>query len=87
MASANAAEEKSPGTSKSRGASWCTGESRTLARPSASVARSSGTPSCSSIRSVWSRLSSGSRTDTVTAPHRPASRMALFTCADACGLS
>ena len=55
-----------------------------LPPPSAGATRTSA-PKWRSMRSVWSRVASGSITVVSPAVLRPASRMALFTCAEATG--
>ena len=76
-----AADEKSPGTRTSSRCSVATGETAT--RPGR---RSTGAPASRSIRSVWSRVGTGSST-TVTprAAKRPARRTHDFTWAEATG--
>jgi hypothetical protein len=83
-ATRNAADEGSPGTSRSSGGSGMRGSSATR-HPSSVSAPLTRTPSARSIRSVWSREASGSVTDTGTPPESPASSTALFTCALAVG--
>ena len=55
-------------------------------RPSSLAARSTGTPRARSMRSVWSRVPTRSRTVVRPSARRPASRMADFTCADGTGV-
>ena len=77
--SQNAAAETSPGT---RSVTACTEPllrpSRPPRRPRRSV-RSTGTPRARSIRSVWSRVATDSRTVVRPSARSPASRIADFT--------
>ena len=50
-------------------------------RPSGASVRSTGTPRARSIRSVWSRVATDSRTVVRPSARSPASRIADFTCA------
>ena len=76
-----AADEKSPGTTTSSRCRLATGDTAT--RPGR---RSTGAPAWRSIRSVWSRVATGSST-TVTprSAKRPASSTHDFTWAEATG--
>ena len=58
---------------------------RIVRTPSASVSTSSCAPNPRSIRSEWSRVGTGSITVVMPGVLRPASRIALFTCAEATG--
>ena len=83
---AKAADEGSPGTTRSRPLS--SGQPTTVMRlppPSARRHAATSAPKWRSMRSVWSRVGSGSITVVSPAVLRPASRMALFTCAEATG--
>jgi hypothetical protein len=87
MASAarNAAEDGSPGTVRSSGGSCAGGESITTRHPPGTGSVSTPTPRSLSMRSVWSRETTGSVTVTGTAPLSPASSTALLICALALG--
>ena len=77
-----AAEDGSPGTATWVPLSfWPPG--RRMRQPSPSSLTSTSAPKARSIRSVWSRLFSGSTTTVSPAAFSPASRMADFTCAEA----
>ncbi len=78
----NAAEERSPGTTMLWASSSSVHVTRTV-RPS----RRTPTPAPASIRSVWSRLGTGSTTVVVPSAPRPANRTQDFTCALATGSS
>ena len=80
---AKAADEKSPGTRTSGSASPCTGPA-TPTMPSRSI---TSTPAARSMRSVWSRDGTGSRTQVSPLAFRPASSTQLFTWALAMGSS
>ena len=56
-----------------------------LPRPPSTGATRTSAPKWRSMRSVWSRVASGSITVVSPAVLRPASRMQLFTCAEATG--
>ena len=76
-----AADEKSPGTSISVSSRWLTGETAT--RPGR---RSTGTPARCSIRSVWSRVGTGSSISvTPCSANSAASSRQDLTCAEATG--
>ena len=79
--SQNAAAETSPGTCSSIAA---TALPPSLSRPPSHrppSVRSTGTPRARSIRSVWSRVATASRTVVRPSARSPASRIADFTCA------
>ena len=75
-AAKNAADDGSPGTSRSSAVRDCPPNSRTA--PSLTH---TSTPCAASIRSVWSRERTGSRTVASTRAHSAASSTQLFTCA------
>ncbi len=76
-----AAAEMSFGTRIESGASGTSGLSRT-----AGPSRPMRAPIAASMRSVWSRVGSGSSTIVSPSAKSPASRMLDFTCADATGM-
>ena len=76
----NAAEEMSPGMVMST-ACRSSGGLRVIILPWVSIS----TPSVRNIRSVWSREGAGSMTVVCPSAYRPASRMALLSCAEATG--
>ncbi len=80
-----AAEDGSPGTST--GAATSSGwPSSRITRPCSGVScTETVAPKWRSMFSVWSRVGSRSTTRVVPAAHRPASRQALFTWAEATG--
>ena len=78
----NAAEEKSPGTSIRVARNGCLPIRQV--RP---LVRSIDIPKLGSIRSVWSRVGTGSLTQVSPRAPRPASNIADFTCALATGSS
>ncbi len=80
--SQNAAEEISPGTAKSHDSGICP-PGREMLLPLIRVE----TRKAASIRSVWSRVAEGWTTTVVPSEKSPARSTALFTCAEATGIS
>ncbi len=77
--SQNAAAETSPGT---RSFTVCTANPPWIVQatdPSGASDRSTGTPRARSMRSVWSRVATDSRTVVIPSARSPASRIADFT--------
>ena len=72
----NAADDGSPGTSKSKGRG-----APAVTRTARSSTRVIGAPSAASIRSLWSRLGAGSEISVVPSACSPARSSAVFTCA------
>ncbi len=81
----NAAEEGSPGTTRSAALSSTSPRSVIRRWPSAVVTPVTMAPKWRSIRSVWSRVASGSTTVVSPGAFKPASRIADFTCAEGTG--
>ena len=79
--SQNAAAETSPGTRSVTACTVSPPSTVTATAPSADPVRSTGTPRARSIRSVWSRVATDSRTVVRPSARNPASRIADFTCA------
>ena len=79
--SQNAAAETSPGTCSAIAATALPPSTVQATEPSAASVRSTGTPRARSIRSVWSRVATASRTVVRPSARSPASRIADFTCA------
>jgi len=82
--SQKAAEEGSPGTTIDCGFSSASPVIEMI-RPSGTSSTLSAAPKPVSIRSLWSRVATGSITRVVPGVLRPASRIADFTCAEATG--
>ncbi len=79
-----AADEGSPGT-RMEAARRRWAPAMRMRRPSGTSSTSTAAPKARSIRSVWSRVASGSTTSTPSWAFRPASSTADFTCADGTG--
>ena len=84
--SQNAAADTSPGTRWSIACTALPPSTDQAAPPSGSVARSTGMPRARSMRSVWSRVATRSRTVVRPSARSPASRIADLTCADGTGV-
>ena len=85
--SQNAAAETSPGTRSWTACTDTPPSTVTATRPSAASSRSTGTPRALSMRSVWSRVATDSRTVVRPSARSPASRIADFTCALGTGVA
>ena len=84
-AARNAADDGSPGMRRSSGGSGASHAPSTARTPSPAASVRTGAPSEDSIRSVWSRESTGSVTETGTRAPAPASSTADLICALAFG--